>query len=178
MKKSLWFLPGVALVVIVVLLMQPCPAIAPSEPVFLESMPSEEFLASSRTGFEQGVQYIYLEENEVFPEWRTGIAGIDGVVYCTNSSDDPSYLTPLGVEGRYCPALASEVGARVQILETDFQHHQLTSHLGSMEVLDGGVWVRTSVTLQPGNYQVTIWYWRGVVRLNDEDDMLQLNYVP
>jgi len=178
MKKSLRFLPGVAFVVLLVMLLQPCPVSAPSEPEPVAPMPAEEFLASSRTGFEQQVQYIYLEENELFPEWRTGISGVDGVVYCDNDSDRPSYLTPFGVEGRYCPALTSEEGARVQILETDFQHTQLTSLHGSLRMVDGGVWVLSSLVLQPGNYDIDIWYWRGIVRLSDATDALRLNYVP
>ncbi len=178
MKKSLSYLPVVLLVVVLLALMGPCPVSAPSEPEPVVPMLAEEFLASSRTGFEQQVQYIYLEENEVFPEWRTGISGVDGVVYCANDSDKPAYLTPFGVEGRDCLALTSEAGARVQILETDSQHHQLNSLRGSMQVLDGGVWVKSSVYLQPGNIQVEIWYWRGRVRLADATDALTLNYVP
>lgn len=178
MKKRWWFLPGVVLAVAVVMLMQPYPVGAPTEPEPMMPMPAEEFLAYSSTGLEQGIQYIYLGENEVFPEWRTGTGGVDGVVYCATDSDKPSYLTPSGVEGRDCPALTSEGGARVQLMETDSQHHQLESLRGSLELLDGGTWMESTVFLQPSNYQVTVWYWRGIVRLNDATDMLRLNHVP
>lgn len=176
--RRIWVVAGVVLFVILVALTRTCPVSAPSEPVEIEHMPSEEYLALTHTNEGETTRYIFMEANQLFPEWRTGIAGVDGVVYCDSNSDTPTYLTPFGVEGRNCSALTSEEGARVQLLETDSQNHQLVSLQGSMQVVDGGVWVKSTIMLQPGFYQIKIWYWRGMVRLNDATDALRLNYTP